>query len=115
VSVAQADEVIIARYGDKSKMSIYDKTPQERGLISTGGFAFCGGFRHCFPPPPGCKSEQPLLSDIVELYFSLTHITVIDVPVAGIDPLFNTLPGFIYRTGKGGLVAAIVLSNVLNK
>ena len=25
LSVAQADEVIIARYGDKSKMSIYEK------------------------------------------------------------------------------------------
>lgn len=45
MSVAQADEVIIARYGDKSKMSIYDKTPPERGLISTEGFAFCGGYR----------------------------------------------------------------------
>lgn len=44
-SVAQADEVIIARYGDKSKMSIYEKTPPERGLISTEGFAFCGGYR----------------------------------------------------------------------
>lgn len=42
VSVAQADRVIIAFPGDKCKMSIYDKTPQERGLISTGGFAFCG-------------------------------------------------------------------------
>ncbi|MGS5490172.1 hypothetical protein ACVD67_27575, partial [Klebsiella quasipneumoniae] len=49
VSVAQADEVIIARLGDKSKMSIYDKTPPERGLISTGGFAFCGGFMHLSP------------------------------------------------------------------
>lgn len=46
MSVAQADEVIIALPGDKSKMSIYDKTPLERGLISIGGFAFCGGFRH---------------------------------------------------------------------
>ncbi len=47
MSVAQADEVIIALPGDKSKMSIYDKTPPERGLISTDGFAFCGGgFRH---------------------------------------------------------------------
>lgn len=30
VSVAQADQVIIALPGDKSKMSIYDKTPPER-------------------------------------------------------------------------------------
>jgi hypothetical protein len=30
VSVAQADEVIIALPGDKCKMSIYDKTPPER-------------------------------------------------------------------------------------
>ena len=43
MSVAQADEVIIALPGDKSKISIYDKTPPERGLISTDGFAFCGG------------------------------------------------------------------------
>ncbi|AFN31156.1 hypothetical protein A225_1400 [Klebsiella michiganensis E718] len=43
MSVAQADAVIIALPGDKSKMSIYDKTPQERGLISTGGFALCWG------------------------------------------------------------------------
>jgi hypothetical protein len=50
VSVAQADEVIIALPGDKSKMSIYEKTPPERGLISTEGFAFCGGFRHLSPP-----------------------------------------------------------------
>lgn len=42
MSVAQADEVIIALPGDKSKMSIYEKTPPERGLISTGGFTFCG-------------------------------------------------------------------------
>lgn len=46
MSVAQADEVIIALPGDKSKMSIYDKTPPERGLISAGVFAFSGGFRH---------------------------------------------------------------------
>ena len=29
LSVAQADEVIIARYGDKSKMSIGEKNPAE--------------------------------------------------------------------------------------
>ncbi len=51
MSVAQADEVIIALPGDKSKMSIYDKTPQERGLISAEGFAFCGGFMHRQPLP----------------------------------------------------------------
>ena len=52
LSVVQTDEVIIALPGDKSKMSIYDKTPPERGLISTGGFTFCGGFRRA-PAPSG--------------------------------------------------------------
>ena len=46
MSVAQADEVIIALPGEKSKMSIYDKNPSGEGLILEGGFAFCGGFRH---------------------------------------------------------------------
>jgi hypothetical protein len=32
VSVAQADEVIIALPGDKSKMSIYEKSPSGEGL-----------------------------------------------------------------------------------
>jgi hypothetical protein len=41
VSVAQADEVIIALPGDKSKMSIYDK-PLGEGFDFNGGFAFCG-------------------------------------------------------------------------
>ena len=50
LSVVQTDQVIIALPGDKCKMSIYDKTPPERGLISTGGFAFCGGFRHAHAP-----------------------------------------------------------------
>lgn len=45
LSVVQTDQVIIAPHGDKSKMSIYEKTPPERGLISTEGFAFCGGYR----------------------------------------------------------------------
>ncbi|MBO2029641.1 hypothetical protein J4734_25775 [Klebsiella pneumoniae] len=33
VSVAQADEVIIARYGDKSKMSIGEKPAEVRTVI----------------------------------------------------------------------------------
>lgn len=44
-SVAQADEVIIALPGEKSKMSIYDKNPSEEGLILEGGFVFCGGYQ----------------------------------------------------------------------
>ena len=36
MSVAQADEVIIARYGDKSKMSIYDKNPSGEGFDFNG-------------------------------------------------------------------------------
>lgn len=32
MSVAQADEVIIALHGDKSKMSIYDKNPSGEGF-----------------------------------------------------------------------------------
>lgn len=32
VSVAQADEVIIARHGDKCKMSIYEKNPSGEGF-----------------------------------------------------------------------------------
>lgn len=32
MSVAQADEVIIALPGDKSKMSIYDKNPSGEGF-----------------------------------------------------------------------------------
>ena len=31
-SVAQADQVIIARHGDKSKMSIYEKSPYGEGF-----------------------------------------------------------------------------------
>jgi hypothetical protein len=45
VSVAQADEVIIALPGEKSKMSIYDKTPPERVSFRS----FFGDFVVNFP------------------------------------------------------------------
>lgn len=52
MSVAQADKVIIALPGEKSKMSIYDKNPSGEGLRLADGFAFCGGFRYA-PAPSG--------------------------------------------------------------
>lgn len=36
LSVVQTDQVIIARYGDKSKMSIYDKNPSGEGFDFSG-------------------------------------------------------------------------------
>lgn len=50
MSVAQADEVIIALPGDKSKMSIYEKNPSGEGFDFNGRLYVLRGIDSLFYP-----------------------------------------------------------------